>query len=207
MKKIMISLLFTMILSASLFAQRAMYEVKFGTLFPQDTETGLILGLGYGQMVDENISWSFEADYFWRTYTKESTVEVTTGPATTTTVVTEIENATKMLPVLGRITYLTQVAPNLDLRISGGLGYAFLWNSASNYETNTEESDFFSGFAWELGAGLSIPISRAADFYGEFNYFGSVPSKDEGETVEGLPKRTEIDMSGLMLRIGIRLYN
>ena len=207
MRQLFISLIVTMMISGSVYAQRAMYEVKFGTLFPQDTETGLIVGLGYGQMMDENIAWSFEVDYFWRTYTKESTVEVNSGPATTTTVVTEIENATKMLPVMGRITYLTQVAPNLDLRLTGGLGYAFLWNSASNYEINTEDSDFFSGFAWELGAGLSIPISRAADFFGEVNYFGSVPSKDEGETVEGLPKRTEIDMSGIMLRIGIRLYH
>ena len=31
--------------------------------------------------------------------------------------------------------------------------------------------------------------------------------KDAGETVEGYPVRTEVDMSGLGLRIGIRLYN
>jgi hypothetical protein len=151
-------------------------------------------------MADENLGWAFEAQYFWRTYTQEYTTEPQT-------IVTEIENSTKMLPVMGKIIYLSQIAPSLDIRISGGIGYAFLWNKEANYIEGQEESNSFSGFAWEIGAGISIPISRAADFFGEINYFYSTPSRDAGKTVEGLPQRTEIDMSGLLFRVGVRFYN
>jgi len=184
-----------------------MFEIEGGALFPQDTETGTIIGLSVGRMVDENLGWAFEAQYFWRTFTKEYTVSETGGATQQATIVAEIENSTKMLPIMGKIIYLSQIAPGLDIRISGGLGYAFLWNTEANYVIGIEDSDSYSGLAWEIGAGISLPISRAADFFGEINYFYSIPSTDAGKTVGGLPQRTEIDMSGLLLRVGVRLYN
>lgn len=207
MKKRNVLVITILIAATSVYSQNTIFELKGGALFPEGTEMGVTIGLGVGRMLDENIGWSFEADYFWRTYTKETTVKIDEGTATETTIATEIENSTKMLPLLGKLIYLTQIAPDLDLRVSGGLGYAFLWNTESNYLINAEKSNSYSGFAWEIGAGISIPISRAADFYGELNYFSSKPSRDEGETANGLPQRTEIDMSGLMVRVGIRIYN
>ena len=200
MKTIFLSLLISAIFTSGAIGQHTMFEIEGGVLFPQDTETGTIIGLSVGRMADENLGWAFEAQYFWRTYTQEYSTDQQT-------IVTEIENSTKMLPVMGKIIYLTQFAPSLDLRLSGGIGYAFLWNKEANYIEGKEESNSFSGFAWEIGAGISIPISRAADFFGELNYFYSTPSRDAGTTVDGLPQRTEIDMSGLLLRVGVRLYN
>ena len=204
MKKIIFIPIVIIILTSSLIAQHTIFEIEGGALFPQDTETGMILGLSGGRMADENLGWAFEAQYFWRTFTQEYTVSETGGAET---IVTEIENSTKMLPIMGKLIYLSQIAPSLDIRISGGIGYAFLWNTEANYVENIEESNSFSGFAWQLGAGISLPISRAADFFGELAYFYSKPSRDAGRTQEGLPQRTEIDMSGLLLRVGVRLYN
>jgi hypothetical protein len=200
MKIIVLSFIILAIFTSGGISQHTMFEIEGGALFPQDTETGTIIGLSVGRMADENLGWAFEAQYFWRTYTQEYSTQEQT-------IVTEIENSTKMLPIMGKIIYLTQIAPSLDLRLSGGIGYAFLWNKEANYLEGEEESNSFSGFAWEIGAGISIPISRAADFFGELNYFYSTPSRDAGKTVEGLPQRTEIDMSGLLIRIGVRLYN
>jgi len=200
MKTTLLLIIFITTFTTSAIGQHTMFEMEGGALFPQDTETGTIIGLSIGRMADENLAWAFEAQYFWRTYTQEYTTQ-------TQTIVTEIENSTKMLPIMGKIIYLTQIAPSLDLRLSGGIGYAFLWNKEANYVIGEEESNSFSGFAWEVGAGISIPISRAADFFGELNYFYSTPSRDAGKTVEGLPQRTEIDMSGLLLRVGVRIYN
>jgi hypothetical protein len=200
MKKNLVSFIIIIICATGVMGQHTMFEIEGGALFPQDTETGTIIGLSAGRMADENFGWAFEAQYFWRTYTKEYATQQET-------IVTEIENSTKMLPVMGKIIYLSQIAPSLDLRISGGIGYAFLWNREANYLVGKEESNSFSGFAWEIGAGISLPISRAADFFGEVNYFYSTPSREEDRTIEGLPQRTEIDMSGILLRIGVRLYN
>jgi opacity protein-like surface antigen len=188
-------------------SQHTIYEIEAGALFPQDTETGTIIGLSYGQMVDENLSWAFEVDYFWRTYTQEYTTTETGGTTKEETIVTEIESSTKMLPLMAKLVFLSQLGPKVDLRFSGGIGYAFVWNHEANYVAGVEDSKSFSGFAWQLGGGISIPISRAADLFGELSYFYSIPSRDEGTTQAGLPQRTEIDMSGLMLRIGVRFYN
>jgi len=200
MKKNLVSFISIIICATGVMSQHTMFEIEGGALFPQDTETGTIIGLTVGRMADENLGWAFEAQYFWRTYTQEYATQQQT-------IVTEIENSTKMLPVMGKIIYLSQIAPSLALRISGGIGYAFLWNKEANYLEGKEESNSFSGLAWEIGAGISLPISRAADFFGEINYFYSIPSRKEDRTIEGLPQRTEIDMSGILLRIGVRLYN
>ncbi len=207
MKKNLISFIILITLATGVMSQHTMFELEGGALFPQDTETGTIIGLTIGRMADENLGWAFETQYFWRTYTKEFTVSETGGTTQQETIVTEIENSTKMLPVMGKIIYLSQIAPSLDIRISGGIGYAFLWNREANYLLGKEESNSYSGLAWEIGAGISLPISRAADFFGEINYFYSTPSREEDKTIEGLPQRTEIDMSGILLRIGVRLYN
>jgi hypothetical protein len=71
---------------------------------------------------------------------------------------------------------------------------------------NIDETRFYSGFAWQVGAGVSVPMSRNSDVFAEALYLGGTPSKDEGKEL-GLPVRTEVDMSGLMIRLGIRLYN
>ena len=191
-----------------LFAQSTILGLNGGVLFPEDTESGAIIGFSWGRMLDQNISWEIEANYFWRTYTKEMTVEVNDGGATqTSTIVTEIENSTRMLPVFFKIGFLTQLLPKLDLKLGGGLGYVFLWNNDTNYKLNVESSDFFSGFAWHLSAGVSFPVSRAADFYGEAAYLFSTPSTGEGTNADGLPMRTEVDISGIWLRAGLRLYH
>jgi hypothetical protein len=207
MKKTIVAFIFLMICTTGAMSQHTIIEIEAGALFPQDTETGTIIGLSAGRMVDENIGWAFEVQYFWRTFTKEYTVSETGGATQQETIVTEIENSTKMLPVMGKIVYLSQIAPSLDIRITGGIGYAFLWNTEANYVIGVEDSKSFSGFAWQIGGGLSLPVSRAADFFGEFEYFYSKPSRDAGTTQAGLPQRTEIDMSGLLIRVGVRLYN
>jgi opacity protein-like surface antigen len=207
MRKTTLIFILILLYTSGAMSQTTIFEVEGGALFPQDTETGTIIGLTAGRMADENLGWAFEAQYFWRTFTKEYTVSETGGATQEETIVTEIENSTKMLPIMGKIIYLSQIAPSLDIRISGGIGYAFLWNAEANYVENVEDSKSYSGFAWQLGAGLSIPISRAADFFGELGYFYSKPSRDAGTTQAGLPQRTEIDMSGLFLRIGVRFYN
>ena len=204
MKKIILASIVPLFFFHSVYSQNSTIEVNGGLLFPQDMDNGIIVGISKGQIVDENIGWAFEANYFWRTFTKDRVVKSTGG---TTTSATEIENSTKMLPVMFKIIYLSQIAPKLDLRISGGLGYTFLWNNDTNYKLNIENSGFFTGFAWQIGAGVSLPLTRASDVFGELSYFGSTPSTDEGETTEGLPLRTEIDMSGLYMRLGIRLYH
>jgi len=54
---------------------------------------------------------------------------------------------------------------------------------------------------------LPFPISRSGDLFAEVSYHAGSPSRGEGENAEGLPVRTEVDMSGIMIRGGIRIYD
>jgi hypothetical protein len=114
MKKIFISFIIILTCATGAMSQHTMFELEGGALFPQDTETGTIIGLTIGRMADENLGWAFEAQYFWRTYTKEFTVPETGGVTQQETIVTEIENSTKMLPVMGKIINFKSDCPNVQ---------------------------------------------------------------------------------------------
>ena len=192
----------------SLTAQDKFTEFQVGVLMPADAKTGFIGGITIGRMVDESIGWGLEIDYYRKTYTKETTVDSTSTSMVEEHVVqTEIENATSMLPVYFKLILQTRIAPKMDLRFSGGVGYEFMWNSEANYLLNKEESRFYSGFTWQIGGGTSFAMSRASDLFLDLSYHSGNPSRAESKNKLGLPVRNEVNMSGLMIRAGVKLYS
>ena len=207
--KNILTILMILIFSAGIFAQGSFTDFKIGLLMPSDAETGFIGGIGFGKMVDEKVGAGLELNYYGKTFTKETKVAedpATIGTTGSSTYVTEIENSTTLIPIMFNVVLVTQAGPNFDLRFTGGVGYELLWVNENNYQDGYEDTRFYSGFAWQVGAGASIPMSRNSDIFAEAMYHGGSPSKDEGKEL-GLPVRTEVDMSGFMVRLGIRLYN
>ncbi len=206
MKKIL-TIIVVLTAVISLTAQDKFTEFQAGVLMPADAKTGFIGGITIGRMVDESIGWGLEIDYYRKTYTKETKVDTNTQAQVEESVIqTEIENATTMLPVYFKLILQTQIAPKMDLRVSGGVGYEFMWNSEANYRLKKEESRFYSGFTWQVGGGVAFAMSRASDLFLELSYHSGSPSRAESENKLGLPVRTEVDMSGLMIRAGLKLY-
>jgi len=208
MKKLSILVLMLCIITSAGFAQGSFTDFKVGVLIPSDAQTGFLGGIGFGRMVDENIGAGLEIGYYGKTYTKETTVSNDPqGQVQTNVIQTEIENSTTLIPVLFHLVFVTKAGPNFDLRFTGGVGYEFMWNSETNYNEGIDETRFYSGFAWQVGVGASMPISRNADLFVETLYHSGSPSRDEGETAYGLPIRSEVDMSGMVFRAGVRLLN
>jgi len=207
MKKLA-GVLYVCLLGGSLMAQANFTDLQGGILMPSGAKDGFIGGVAMGRMIDKNLGYSFEINYYYKSYVKETEVlQQDEGQVTPVQVTTMIDNSTRLLPVYFRLTYNTAVSPKFDLRIVGALGYEFMWNSEVNNVDKIDETRFYSGFGWYVGGGFAFPISDAADLLGEVTYHSSYPSRGEGENAEGLPVRTEIDMSGLMLRAGIRIYS
>ena len=170
-------------LSAVIFAQGSFTDFKIGLLIPSDAETGFIGGIGFGKMVDDKVGAGLEISYYGKTFSKETNVANdpgVPGAPPTQTIATEIENSTTLIPIMFNIVLVTQVGPNFDLRFTGGVGYELLWVNENNYQQNIDETRFYSGFAWQVGAGASIPMSRNSDIFAEAVYLGGTPSKDEG---------------------------
>ncbi len=197
-----------LLLTSSLKAQTNFTDIQGGLLMPSGAKDGFIGGIAMGRMVDKNIGYGFELNYYYKSYVQETQVlKQEEGQVTPVEVTTMIDNSARLLPVYFRLTYNTALSPKFDLRVVGALGYEFMWNSEVNNVINKDETRFYSGFGWYIGGGFAFPISEAADLMGEAAYHSSYPSRSEGENAEGLPVRTEVDMSGLMLRLGIRIYN
>jgi Outer membrane protein beta-barrel domain len=209
MKNILFILAFVISLSGTAFSQNKMTELNVGLLAPTDAESGFFGGINLGRMVDEKIGISLGIHVYHSSYTKESKVgeDNGSGQIETSQTATELDQSATLIPLFFQIHYTGPITQVLDLKVTAGLGYEFLWNSITNFKEGKERTDFFSGFGWNVSAGVSIPISSASDFYGEVLYHGGTPSTSEGKTDEGLPLRTEVDMSGIGIRIGLRLYS
>ncbi|NOG45483.1 MAG: outer membrane beta-barrel protein [Calditrichaeota bacterium] len=190
-----------------LFSQGKMTEFNIGLLGPTDAESGFYGGLNLGRMVDENVGVSLGVHVYHSSYTKESRVgENKDGQIVISETATELDQSATLIPLFFQLHYTGPITNALDLKVTAGVGYELLWNSITNFELEKDGTDFYSGFGWNVGAGVSLPISRASDFYGELFYHGGSPSRDAGKTEEGFPVRSEIDMGGLGVRIGLRLY-
>ena len=208
MKKVLWTLLYMFSFMGVALSQNKMTEFNVGLLAPADAEGGFFGGINIGRMVDEKIGISLGIHVYHSSYTKETKVgeDNGSGQIVTSQTATELDQSATLIPLYFQLHYTGPITQALDLKVTAGLGYEFLWNSVTNFKEDKERTDFFSGFGWNIGAGVSIPISSASDFYGEVLYHGGTPSSDEGKTDEGLPLRTEVDMSGLGVRIGLRLY-
>lgn len=189
------------------YSQGKMTEFSAGLLNPKDAESGFYGGINLGRMVDENIGVSLGIHVYRSSYTKEDTYRKNKdGQVEISETTTRLDQSATLIPVLFQLHYTGPITQSLDLKVTVGAGYELLWNSVTNFELGKDGTEFFSGFGWNVGAGVSLPISRASDFYSEVFYHGGTPSRDRGKTDQGLPVRSEIDMGGLGIRIGLRLY-
>lgn len=207
MKKIIFITLSMFVLSTMANAQTKFTEFKVGLLNPKGAKTGFLGGIELGRAVDQNVGIGIELDVYKKTYDKEEKIsEGIENGLPVTTIRTTLEQNTWMFPLLFNFQYVGPISGGVDFKVTAGLGYEFLYTSYKNYEQDKEKSYFFHGFAWHIDAGASYQLSRASDLFGEVVYHGGKPSRSE-DNADGFPTRTEVDMSGLGFRIGLRIYN
>ncbi|HNX23030.1 MAG TPA: hypothetical protein PKG60_03225 [Spirochaetota bacterium] len=170
---------------------------KLGTGYASDPgKFGLDLSLNYIYNLDPVFVFGFEGDFFWIKW-KNELGDVNAGGAAggsevaTTDLYTfpVFANAQIRLPFLKSRIY---VEPSLTV----GLGYCFM---ILDYSSDTEDgTDLYTGFAWQVfgSAAYKIFENSAVDFVLDLGYRGLSPEKDQ----------VEIDMSGIIARIGVRMY-
>lgn len=208
MQKVLIVMVMSLFFVTSVFAQGKMTEFNAGLLGPKDAKSGFYGGVNFGRMVDERVGISVGVHVYYSSYTKSSKVgENVNGQIVISQEATELDQSATLIPIYFQLHFVGPVSKSLDLKVTGGVGYELLWSSVTNFQKKIDGTQFFSGFGWNIGAGISLPVSRASDFYGELFYHGGSPSRDEGKTEEGLPVTSEINMNGIGFRVGLRIYN
>lgn len=210
MKKNRLFIALSFLLITSVFSQNVKYmEFSGGMLDPKNTGSGFFGGVALGRMVDESVGFSVAADIFYRSRTDRTLVEGESLPGGGTEDYYEeyLRQSTLMLPIFLQLQYHGNISQHLILRASAGFGYEFLWNKAINYELNKKDTKYFGGLGWHVDLGLSYPASSSSDFFATISYHGGAPSSDKSTSEAGLPRYSEVDMSGYGFQIGLRLYN
>ncbi|HPS57295.1 MAG TPA: hypothetical protein PK514_04255 [Spirochaetota bacterium] len=170
---------------------------KIGTGYASDPGMfGLDLSFNYVYNLDPYFVFGLEADFFWVSW-ENKLGDVTAGGGTNASLKAETNmytfpvfaNAQVRLPFLRDKIFFEPF-------ITVGLGYSFM---ILDYSSDVEDgTDFFSGFAWQVifTAAYRLPRGSAVDFLLDLGYRGMEPEKDN----------VEIDMSGPVIRLGVRLY-
>ena len=206
---VLLGLAFILMLPVFSFSQApTTTTIRFGQLNPKDAKSGLIAGLNYGVLVDERVDVGFSADIFWKNYTKETRIDATTlgNSVTESTYMREIDFKTILLPVMATVNVripIEEYSP-LFFIVGGGIGWEFLFNQEKNYTENKEDKRFYNGFGYMLNAGILYQIGSRSSILAELGYNGSKVSRAK-DTVAGLPVWNEVNVSGFMFRVGLRL--
>ena len=213
MKKLIILLL--ALLPASIMAQAKYGSVKLGIFSPGATTTGFIIGYEGGKNIDEFLSYGYSIDWFHKSYVDESLVNDLNnfnglyGPNST---LNELRAKTNIhsIPVMLSLTGGWYVADRTRAFVTGAAGLQALLVYYRNYD-NPDNDEFKSAFdfAWQIGGGVSYEVGARSDAFVEIDYHNSQPSWQF--TVQDQPGRTrtferKFDMSGMMMRVGVRFF-
>lgn len=170
---------------------------KVGTGYASDPgKFGLDISLNYIYNLDPLFVFGLEGDLFWVKWNnKLGDVNAGGSASGSETATTNIYSIPFFADAQVRFPFLKEkifVEPS----ITAGLGYCFtILNYSSDAESGTK---FYSGFAWQIfgSAAYRLHPSSAVDFVLDLGYRSLQPSRDN----------VEIDLSGVIARIGVRMY-
>jgi hypothetical protein len=181
-------------------------EFRFGTFNPVGTKAGFYGTVSTGKMFDANLGYNVEVGYFGKRYTGRTKIgNVGTNNSSGYTYREDFTTSTTMIPIILKFNYVSELNSKLLYKWDIGLGYAFFWDSYENPTDNiVDETRFFSGFLFQAGADIGLQISAKGSIYAGLFYNNSTVTGNN-DVKAGLPVYDEIDLSGLGLRLTIRL--
>jgi hypothetical protein len=180
---------------------------KVGYFNPKDAKEGVLFGINLSGMVDETVDLGFGIDLFHRSYQKDSevAVSVTDGGLVERQLQRDLDFSTTAIPLMGTVTVKLGSELAFSYFLGGGLGYSLLWNKESNYIEDVSEKRFYHGLSWKIGGGAMYQLGSRSYLVGEIFYNDALLKRDKGETPNGLPVWSEVNLSGFSFSLGIRI--
>lgn len=187
---------------------------KLGFFNPSATEGGFIIGYEGWRVIDRNFSIGWSVDWFNKNYVDKNLVrEFDNFFGVPNSELNELRAKTNLhsVPIMFTATGSFSVAPRTNFYITGGAGAEVLLIFYNNY-VNPNEDDFHAAFDfnWRIGFGVAHELGRRSDIIAEVTYHNSEPSWTfDVDDPNSSRKRTferSFDMSGIMMRVGMRFY-
>jgi len=145
-------------------------------------------------------------DFFHKTYIKETAVADTdyVSGVHETTVMKELEYSTTLMPISAEVVIRQAFNPPLHWYAGASLTYQLLFNTENNFDAGIKEKRNYSGFGWVARAGIEYTVgSRSALILEAF--YNNCKVKGDKDKVQGLPVWSQVNVSGLGIRGGLRL--
>lgn len=210
MKKI---LLIFLVVPAAILAQDSFGSIKLGVFNPSAAGAGFIIGYEGGWEFDRNLKVGWDVDWFHKSYVDQNLVTQFNNFYGVNSSLNELRASTNLhaIPLMASTTLSFPASFRTKVYINGAIGLEMLLIYYHDYN-NPDNSEFRGAFdfAWQLGAGVAYELGPRSDLILEAAYHYSQPSWDYNAT-DPRTGRTQtfqqvFDMSGLMLRTGIRFY-
>lgn len=213
-KSILVSILCLLIIivfsNGNAYASRKLNStvLKVGFYNPKDVNSGLVFGFNHGYIIDETVDIGFGADFFYKSYQKETEIatSVSEGSVVSTTKRKDVEFNTFILPIMANMNIkipISQQTPAFFV-LNGGIGWELMFNSEQNFVEDKKESRFYHGFGYQVNAGVMYQIGSRSALLAELGYNGCKVSSNH-KKVEGAPVWDEVNISGVLLRFGVRI--
>ncbi len=207
-KALLLTLLLTMLALPAL-ATEPVYGVKLGLHNPKATTTGLLFGFTAGSEIDERFDAGLGIDFFRKTYTE--TTEIVDpnggGQINPTIEVPDFESSVTMIPIMANVKFKIPMGSDFQypllpyVQLEGG--YVLSWYGFTNYETDEDESKFFGGWGLRFGVGAMYQIGSSSRVSLDVYYMSAKLSREDDNEEIGRPVITELDLSGVGIRIGL----
>jgi hypothetical protein len=204
--------LFLMLLQIPVFSQWNTSAIKLGAFSPSSAGTGFIVGYEGSHFFDPQFSFGWSIDWYHSNYTDATVVNNANNLYGTSGSTNELRARTNIhdFPIMAIGTVRFPVTPLSDIYAFGGLGAEVLFVDYNNFDTPSQ-SDFKTAFDfnWRIGVGATYGFGKKSEVFGELAYHYSAPSWTyDGYDVNGNKVTYErvFDMSGVMLRVGVRFY-
>ncbi len=201
MKKMFLIVLLVSVCSLS---QWKSFSFKAGVYTPYDLKTGFIYGIDYGTYLNENVSFIFGADLYYKSIRNDSFltsadklgVNITTGQKLNEWICWHFPLTAKI-----KAEFPLRQSPVFPYVI-GGVGYGFTHVSYEKFDNSSDRSESasltYSGFVWQIGGGIMYKIG-----YNSNLVFEIMHNNAEFEKEEEFNKFSSLNSSGVIFRAGI----
>lgn len=207
MKTRSILLMLTLVLVAvPALAQNSLFQVKVGLYNPDATDTGFMFTGAVGTEIDQRVDVTLTGDFYRKTFEDVERIRVEQDGADLIEVRPNFESSVTMLPLMGHVRLKFPLGDKVQYPIlpyiQGGAGYVLAWHAWDDADTGESDTNFYHGFGLQFALGAMYPIGEASRVNLELYYQVSSLEREE-DTELGLV-RTELDMSGIGIRLGLQ---
>lgn len=206
-------IIFLLLFTSISFSQLNSASIKLGYFNPTATNGGFMIGYEGGKIIDERLIFGWSIDWFHSNYVdKRLASEFNQIYPIGIGETNELRAKTNLheFPILLNFRGEFPVAPLTRFYATGGVGLEFLLINYRNFQRpDDDELKAAFDFSWRIGAGILYRIGSRSEVFAQLDYHSSEPSWEYEVKDNTFGKKIferSFDMSGVMLRAGLRFF-